>query len=415
MKKLLTLLTLIITAACADENFAPEPCSSLSAIPEIDTFVGGTVSLSACFEDDRDDMLTISAQSSDKTVVRAVVSPGFILDIFGVSKGNAIVTVTAIDMEGGTGMYDITVTVSNQPPEAVGSIPTQSIEAGDLRTLDLNDYFTDADGQKLVYKAIAANATIVGLFLSESNLDIVGASGGSTKVTITATDPDGDEAVQVFDITVTSVVPSVVFEDSFSGPLSTQWRTSGPAKTEFNEGILSLWGEGGQGQMILGYERIKLWSLEARLRKTDNSATSAVFGLLGNGNPYRFLVILLRANTIEFLINEYDSSSESPVESHVWLSTQFTEPGVFAEFKIYNDLLRGWVITVNGAEAIVVENGPGIPSPPRTINDAILIAANLISPTSTTSRVEIDWIKISGVPVGSSSDSPGSSRSLTIH
>ena len=360
-------------------------------------------------------MLTISAQSSDETVVRAVVSPGFILDIFGVSRGNAIVTVTAIDMEGGTGMYVITVTVSNQPPEAVGSIPTQSIEAGDLLTLDLNDYFTDADGQKLVYKAIAANATIVGLFLSESNLDIVGASGGSTKVTITATDPDGDEAVQVFDITVTSVVPSVVFEDSFSGPLSPRWRTSAPAKTEFNEGILSLWGEGGQAQMILGYESIKLWSLEARLRKTDNSATSAVFGLLGNGNPYRFLVILLRANTIEFLINEYSSSSETPVESHVWLSTQFTEPGVFAEFKIYNDLLRGWVITVNGAEAIVVENGPGIPSPPRTINDAILIAADLSSPTNTTSRVEIDWIKISGVPVGSSSDSPGSPRSLTIH
>lgn len=93
-------------------------------------------------------------------------------------------------------------TDSNQAPVAVGSIPAQTVTAGEVVSLDVASYFSDPDGDALSYAASTSSPAIASPTVSGSTLTIAGVSDGAATVTVTARDPGGLTATQNASVTV---------------------------------------------------------------------------------------------------------------------------------------------------------------------------------------------------------------------
>ena len=79
--------------------------------------------------------LTYTAASSADAFATVSVD-GSMVTVVGVAAGEAAVTVTATDPGdlSATQMFDVTVAVGNQSPQAVGTIADQIIRVGDFDT-----------------------------------------------------------------------------------------------------------------------------------------------------------------------------------------------------------------------------------------------------------------------------------------
>ena len=185
-------------------NQGPEPVGS---IPNQTITAGQTVTIDAAqyFNDPDGNPLTYAATTTN-VAIAAVSMSGSTLTIVGVAAGSATVTVTASDPDGLSAHQSTAVTVesANQGPEAVGSIPNQTITAGQTVTIDAAQYFNDPDGNPLTYAATTTNVAIAAVSMSGSTLTIVGVAAGSATVTVTASDPDGLSAHQSTAVTVES-------------------------------------------------------------------------------------------------------------------------------------------------------------------------------------------------------------------
>ena len=118
-----------------------------------------TVDFGALFTDPDGDPLTLTAASSIAAVARASVS-GSTVTVTGVGRGTTTITVTARDPEGLSATQQMQVTVLNRPPVRVGSIPAQSISAGERATVNASPYFSDPDGDALTYSATSSNSGV---------------------------------------------------------------------------------------------------------------------------------------------------------------------------------------------------------------------------------------------------------------
>lgn len=87
-------------------------------------------------------------------------------------------------------------------PEAVGSIPDQTISAGQSASVDLTPFFADADRDALAYAATVSDAGIAAVSVSGSILTITGVAPGAAVVTAFASDPVGLSATQRAQVTV---------------------------------------------------------------------------------------------------------------------------------------------------------------------------------------------------------------------
>ena len=105
--------------------------------------------------------------------------------------------IVACGGDGGTGPSD-----DNRAPAAEGSIPAQTVMAGEVVSLDVASYFNDPDGDALTYSASTSNPAVASPTVSGSTLTIAGVSDGSAAVTVTATDPGGLTATQNVAVTV---------------------------------------------------------------------------------------------------------------------------------------------------------------------------------------------------------------------
>lgn len=121
---------------------------------------------------------------------------------------------TVTDNDGGitTASVNITVASGNDAPTATGSIAPQSGLDGASFSLDLLDYFADADTDTLSYAASGLPAglsiidgVITGTLDSRASF---GAAGGVYNVTVTATDPGGASAELTFTLTVGNPAPT---------------------------------------------------------------------------------------------------------------------------------------------------------------------------------------------------------------
>ncbi|WP_423929172.1 Ig-like domain-containing protein [Candidatus Palauibacter sp.] len=181
-------------------NRAPE-----GTLPFVDVTLPAGVTITfnvfSYFFDPDGDRLTYAGQTSNPDVTTVAVS-GSALSLTGVSEGHATVDLTARDPGNLPATLSFGVNVAKGPPAAIGEIPEDTLEAGETATVDLSGYFTDPDGDALVYTATAFFERIARVSVSGSTMTVEGVAEGSTTITATASDPDGNEATQRTRVTV---------------------------------------------------------------------------------------------------------------------------------------------------------------------------------------------------------------------
>ncbi len=173
----------------------------------------GSVDVSAYFSDADADALSYSVSSSDSTAVTVTVADSLVT-FTGLSGGSAQVTVTASDGHRGTATQTFTVTVAdpNPPPVVVDSIPGQWVYRLVSDSVDVSSYFSDPEGEALAYTATSSDTRVATASVSGSTVRFSGANLGTAAVTVTARDPSGGVAEQVFAVEVRNRVPEVVGE-----------------------------------------------------------------------------------------------------------------------------------------------------------------------------------------------------------
>ena len=219
----LAVMAAMWAAACGgDGGTDPEPPPQPNRPPVVSgslpaqTITTGesiTVSVATAFSDPDGDALTYSASSSNTGIVTASVS-GSTVTVTGVAAGMATVTVTASDPGGLTASLSASVTVepANRAPVATGSVPAQSLTAGQSVQVDVAPFFSDPDGDALTYSASSSNTGIVTASVSGSTVTVTGVAAGMATVTVTASDPGGLTA---------SLSASVTVEPANRAPVAT--------------------------------------------------------------------------------------------------------------------------------------------------------------------------------------------------
>ena len=89
---------------------------------------------------------------------------------------------------------------ANGAPTVATAIANRSLATGGDATLDLSDHFSD--DQTLVYEVRSSDAEVVRVSVTGGVLTLMPVAEGSATVTVTARDPDGNEATQTFSVTV---------------------------------------------------------------------------------------------------------------------------------------------------------------------------------------------------------------------
>lgn len=132
------------------------------------------------------------------TQVRFSPSPGF--------SGTASFTYTIDDGNGNTDQAMVTVTVNdtiNEAPFVLDAIEDQELEAGgETFTVDLTTVFSDPNGDDLTFMASSSHPDSATVSIDEDELTVTGQRVGTTTITVTATDPDGESVTDMFLVTV---------------------------------------------------------------------------------------------------------------------------------------------------------------------------------------------------------------------
>ena len=203
----------MFVAACGDDTVQPpanQPPVAVAGISAQTVAVGDslTIDLLAHFNDPDGDPLIFAAEAADKGVAAAAVSSGT-LTIRAVAQGETTITATARDPGGLSASLTFSVVVPNRPPEVADSIPALELVAGDSAIVNLPTYFSDPDGDTLVFTAESADHGVATATVSEGTLTLRAVAQGATDVTVTARDPGEFSAMQTFAVTVPNRPPEV--------------------------------------------------------------------------------------------------------------------------------------------------------------------------------------------------------------
>ncbi|WP_339245037.1 S-layer homology domain-containing protein [Paenibacillus sp. FSL R10-2796] len=202
--------TPVATPSPTPVNHAPVVQNNIDPISALITSRVQNVDISNVFIDPDGDPLTFAAASSDASVATVSVN-GNHLNLVPVDSGTAMITITAMDGQGGvnTATFAFTVT-SNQPPIAISGITTQLLTPGITapRTFDLAQLFQDPDNDMLTYSASIDNVNAGTLSLNGNTLTITPAANSSASglVTLTATDDKGGSATSTFTLITAQLV-----------------------------------------------------------------------------------------------------------------------------------------------------------------------------------------------------------------
>ena len=192
-------------------NAPPTVANELVDVTLVNETAARDVSLAGVFEDADGDGLTVSVASSDQTVATASVVPGNKVTVGAKSRGTVKITVTADDGKGGTVSESFNVTVKSAPRVAAGLDESFALEIGVPVVLTMSDWFIDGDGDALSVTAGSSDDDTATATISSdrSTLIVSGVSAGDATIRVIAQDPDNNQAVYSFDVSVTAV-PQVV-------------------------------------------------------------------------------------------------------------------------------------------------------------------------------------------------------------
>ncbi len=178
-----------------------------------------TISIAETFSDPDGDELTYSAASSN-TEAATVSLDGTDLTITGVKVGTTTITVSAMDPDGLMASAMFEAEVVNAAPMLVMEIDDQTMTVVEPIKMSIDDNFMDPDGDELSFMATSSNEAAATVSVETSvaqdhpgtYLTITGVKVGTTTITLTAMDPDGLYAMDVFVVEVENAAPMVVNE-----------------------------------------------------------------------------------------------------------------------------------------------------------------------------------------------------------
>ena len=112
---------------------------------------------------------------------------------------------------------------ANQPPVAVEELEPIVLHVGDEHAVDVTHYFSDPDGDTLMFSAFSQNSAVATASVSGSSATITAVSAGSATISVSATDPGGLSARIGIEITVQeeplAAVPAAPVDvEAFIGP-----------------------------------------------------------------------------------------------------------------------------------------------------------------------------------------------------
>ena len=163
------------------------------------------VPLSGVFTDADNDILTITAASSDETKATVSVATDYAaLTVNAQARGTATITVTAKDGNGGSVDDAFTVRVKAAPGVASAIGDVSGLEEGSTQEVSLSGAFSDADGDALAVAASSNDEAIatVSVAADHSTLTLTGVAEGTATITVTAQDADGNRVSDAFEVSV---------------------------------------------------------------------------------------------------------------------------------------------------------------------------------------------------------------------
>ena len=180
-----------------------EPPATVGMLDDVTLTVGDTheVDIADAFSGTN---LVFSVASSAPDMAPATLS-GTTVTIAGMVAGNATVTVTAENSEG-SAAQTIAVTVRDQPPVALGTLPDVTLTVADTHDVDVADAF---GGTALIYSAASSAPDMATASLAGTTLTLTALAAGETTVTVTAENSEGS-ATQAFSVVVEDQIPTAV-------------------------------------------------------------------------------------------------------------------------------------------------------------------------------------------------------------
>lgn len=135
------------------------------------------------------------SQVSDKVTVN--------LDAAKATPGTYKAVLCAKDEYNLTAELTITYTIlPNTPPAVAKNIGNMVIGKGESVTIDLNEYFTDADGEKLKYTVESTESAVADFGIVDNSLGLSGRTFGEAVITVTASDAQKEAVKTSFSILV---------------------------------------------------------------------------------------------------------------------------------------------------------------------------------------------------------------------
>lgn len=173
-------------------------------IPSHSIIVGqnAVVNLSSYFTEPDGQTLSYSATAEDLAVATPTVNAS-VLTVTAVAKGTTSVTATATDPGGLTGTQVFQVVVPNRAPVTTGAPSDQTLNRGEMVTVDVSVHFDDPDGDPLTYEAVSSDPATTAVTVHGQVVSIAGVARGEATVTVLANDPGGLHAQSSFLVTVT--------------------------------------------------------------------------------------------------------------------------------------------------------------------------------------------------------------------
>ncbi len=201
--------------------------------------------LSDVFLDPDGDVLTYSLHNSDSTVAFVDTSGTAVVAAPRASTGEAVITITANDLRGGT-RSTIFKIAPNTPPRLAGNgISDQGlILAGRVFTQPLYQVFVDAEGDSLDFAARSSDRGVALAVVENNTLTVVPVAIGGAQITVTANDGKNDEAMTSFHVQVARSKAPVISHNFTNAPQAQNTPIAVSATVIDDEGQLSeayLW------------------------------------------------------------------------------------------------------------------------------------------------------------------------------
>ncbi len=170
-----------------------------------------TLDVSGTFHDpDTDAPVTVTVAAADGSIVEAALRERM-LTLRGLAVGSTTLTLTALDVDGGTVSTTFMTTVENVAPEVAQALVDQEMDRRAPLTLDVGPTFQDADDgtAALSLTVMTADSGVAEAMLQGTRLTVTAWAVGATEVTVTATDANGASVTDTFEVTVVNVAPVV--------------------------------------------------------------------------------------------------------------------------------------------------------------------------------------------------------------